>query len=183
MQVVVISLAHRRPERLEAFRQRWAELDLDWPVTLVSATDGANLSRAVAEAACTDSHYRALQVSTGPVLVLEDDVSWTPRARDVLRALQPPARWDQLYLGGRILSPPRPIGDGLREVDLMTHTHAYLIRDPQRAALDLRPHLGGNIEVAYNALTHWRRLALTPFIAGQVAGPSDITGDRTRPLL
>jgi hypothetical protein len=167
MRTVVLTLGSR-PDRLAAFRGRWV------------AGDG------VAVASTLEPHwvsYRALWLGlVADTLVLEDDVTFRAGWQHALAAavMDLPADWDLLYLGGQHVTPPVPVCPGLVRCTMTYRTHAILVRHTS---------VGRMLALTGHATTHWdERLAfamragdvtayaVSPWLAGQAAGRSDISG-------
>jgi hypothetical protein len=191
--VVVINL-DRRPDRLAAFYERLnGRLDaMPYP-----ATDGhedpppAWWKTTPGAWGCYQSHRAvidyALAVEVESILVLEDDATFVPDFADRLAALEPPADCGQLYLGGQHLSRAEPVGPGLVRGRNVNRTHAYAVFG--RPALEtLRDHLRPDpaiwkarhhVDHHYGLLHRERRIAcyaVTPWLCGQAAGTSDVSG-------
>lgn len=207
--------------------ERWAEtLDAAAPhlpvarLTRHSATRGVNLPGYGAvpwfrghsrdrtwagRAGCLLSHRRAIERAAAErrewLLVLEDDVAFTPAFDQTLRALAPlldarPA-WVACYLG--LVDPvapfetlaPLPAGHALRRIGGANTTHAYLLH--RRAFAPLLAALPAEASVwswlaRHRAVDRWYRrhladfgeiLAVSPSLVDQRAGLSDITGRDT----
>lgn len=181
---VVISLA-RRADRLAAFRDRWEQVGLGVPLLVLTATDqathpppDAGWNRYPPGAwGCWDSHIRALRLTCGPVLVLEDDAVFAPRFGVVLTQLTLPATWDVVHLGGQHVVTPTPVVPGLVRPRCVLRTHAYLAHHPRALATQLAAK-PTHVDYAFGSLG-LTRYATDPWIAGQDDSPGDIT--RTRP--
>lgn len=188
--VVLINLK-RRPDRLESFRRQQREMGWHLPDPEVfEAIDGNKVG--VPEHfvsgggawGCARSHCDVLQSSImhddASVLVLEDDVTWTADSWERLdRFLEAvPTDWDQLMLGGQHIKPAETVTDGVQRCRNCQRTHAYAIRG--KAMKDL-------LKLWYKSNRHidhvmgpwqksWKVYAPDPFVFGQAAGKSDISG-------
>lgn len=181
----------RRPDRLEKFRQLQESdgWELPQPVRF-PAVDGSRVGapdyfvHGNGAWGCLRSHVAILEQcvtdSVASVLVLEDDLVWTkavwPRLAEFMAAV--PDSWDQLMLGGQHDRQPEPVAPGVVRVAGAGRTHAYAIRGP--AMRDL-------LRVWYPCQRHcdhvmsgwqrgWKVYAPEPFLFGQNAGQSDISG-------
>jgi GR25 family glycosyltransferase involved in LPS biosynthesis len=137
---------------------------------------------------CMQSHRQVLEHAmmerVGTVLIMEDDVcfagDFAVKAKAFLRNV--PRDWDQLMLGGQFFhdSKREPVADGVLRVTQCERTHCYALRG--KAIQDLYEywhaqttghcdwHMGDWQEKGYNVYSP------VEFIAGQDAGPSDISG-------
>jgi hypothetical protein len=127
---------------------------------------------------------RAITERVGSVLVIEDDVcfvrDFAVKADAFLRNV--PKDWDQLMLGGQFFHDSRrdAVAPGVLRVTQCERTHCYALRG--RAIRELYQywhaqatghcdwHMGDWQEKGYNVY------APESFLAGQDAGPSDISG-------
>lgn len=182
---------NRRTDRLAEFRRLQGVHGWELPEPIrFAAVDG---SRVVAPDyfihgngawGCLRSHVSILEscISDGvaSVLVLEDDLVFTaavwPKLREFMAAV--PAEWDQLMLGGQHDRQPEPVAPGVVRVAGAGRTHAYAIRGP--AMRDL-------LRIWYPCQRHcdhvmsgwqrgWKVYAPEPWLFGQNAGQSDISG-------
>lgn len=190
--VVFINLK-RRTDRLEAFRAR--QISHGWELSepvIFAAIDGNKVGVPSYYTAgggawgCCRSHVRILEdaIADGvnSLLVLEDDVTWKADAWEHLRQFMTrvPSNWDQLMLGGQHQSNPLTVSEGVVKATNCQRTHAYAIRgDAMRDLLKLWygcnthiDHRMGPWQADYNVF------APDPFIFGQSAGRSDISGQR-----
>lgn len=164
----MISLA-RRPDRLAAFRLRWQRAAGDTPVDVIAGVDTPDDP----VGGCRQAHLGALDTSTGPVLVLEDDAVFRGFWLDLPA---PPPGWQLLRLGGRLVTAavPLPAPSAWQPVGAIRHTHAYVARDPAALADRIR-RCGGDVAAAlsFGVGGHYRLRTAT---VGQAAGRSDISG-------
>ena len=140
-------------------------------------------------------------------LVLEDDVCFVPQAADLLAEFMAavPADWGQIYLGGQHLhKAPTLVAPGVVRPHNINRTHAFAARKPHFArilqhilhypdymkpkftdaglAIKLesnRWHVDHQLGRAHEA-GHWPVYCPEWWIAGQEAGPSNISG-KTNP--
>lgn len=191
--VVVISLA-RRPDRLAAFYER---LDGRLDALPYPAVDGqtdpppAWWKTTPGAWGCYQSHRAvidyALAIEVESLLVFEDDATFVPDFADRLAALEVPADCGQLYLGGQHLSRAEPGPPGLVRGRNVNRTHAYAVFG--REALEtLRDHLRPDpalwkarhhVDHHFGILHRERRIAcyaVSPWLCGQCAGTSDVSG-------
>lgn len=201
--VVVISLA-RRPDRLEAFLDRFSKA---WPGQMVEiepAVDGelevipAWWKQSPGAWGCYRSHEKILAdaelAGLGSVLIFEDDATFcdgfVDRLGELLDAV--PDDWAQLYLGGQHLRGPRSCGRrGVVRGVNVNRTHAYAIRGTDRISeawswLQPGDHWGNGGRLARHHVDHhWGRLqargswpvyAPREWLCGQAAGLSDVRG-------
>jgi hypothetical protein len=120
------------------------------------------------------------QVSS--VLILEDDVVFTPRMRsagEILGGL--PENWDSLYLGGnhnshKGVSPPKKVSDGLCKIHHTFSTHAVGFKgDFIQKVLDRIRRVDSPLDVAYTDLQKIHNFyCFYPALAVQRSGYSDI---------
>ncbi len=198
--VVVISLA-RRPDRLAAFIGR---AEAAWPgqrIEVCPAVDGQAEQRPAWWKAtpgawgCYRSHAavidEALAAGVERLLVFEDDATFVSDFAERLAAIVIPGTCQQLYLGGQHLSRPEPAYEGLVVGRNVNRTHAYAVFG--RPALEtLRDHLRPDpalwrarhhIDHHYGILHQSRRIAVyavSPWLCGQAAGTSDVSGRPVR---
>lgn len=197
--VVVISL-ERRPDRLAGFWERLPP-DVPFPRPVVFAGIDGQAERPPAwwktsagAWGCLRSHQlviaSALADGVDRLLVLEDDCAFAPDFSARLSSVGVPADCDQLYLGGEHLKPPAPAGPGLVRGVNINRTHAYaVIGRPalQLVARQLEPgphwparhHVDHIYGAAHKAGTI-AAYAIKPWICGQAAGLSDISGRTCR---
>lgn len=153
MQAVVITL-ERTPERLAAFLADWS-LDIPLSVHLGSEAGGPKLG-------CYQSHIEVLSSYSGPLLVLEDDAVFASGAAEAIATA--PTDYDLVYVGGEHIR------------GIIRRTHGYIAPDPGKIAAMLgKPY--GHVDYALAALDVTRH-ALDPFVVGQRAGVSSISGLR-----
>jgi hypothetical protein len=190
----VINL-RRRPERREQVRQKLAEAA--WPFAdpeFFDAVDGQMVSvpsqwqHGGGAWGCMQSHRqileRALMDRLGTVLVMEDDICFVKGFADKASAFlqRVPKDWDQIMFGGQFFddSQRETVAEGVLRVTQCERTHCYALRG--RAIADLYQywhsqttghcdwHMGDWQERGYKVY------APQAFLAGQDAGPSDISG-------
>jgi hypothetical protein len=184
----------RRPDRLAAFRDRQKTAGWRLPEpTVVHAIDGDKVGvpdfwvSGGGALGCRQSHIAVLQSAimqdVGTLLVLEDDLEWTPetwpRLEAFLKAV--PDDWEQLMLGGQhIGGNPAPVYPGVVRCKNCQRTHAYAVRGPAMKAL-LKLWYGCNRHIDH-VMGPWQAdrkvYAPDPFLFGQAAGRSDISGVR-----
>jgi hypothetical protein len=148
---------------------------------------------------CLQSHRRVLEdalherddygCTLKSILVLEDDVVFAPdtatRLDDIASEL--PAQWGQLYLGGQHRGGRSPITTNLCVGSRVNRTHAYAVHrdcyakmyhhishapDYMGAAVK---HVDHQLELAHTR-KDWLVLCANPWVAGQAAGSSNISG-------
>ena len=196
---VVINLA-RRPERLAAFRERFAR----WPdpIERIDAVDSQNVTppewydlgpRGANAWACRCSHIAALDLAMARgwnhLLIFEDDAiprhAIDPYQTTSLLMTSAPPGWDILYAGGQHLRPPvREIGCPLLRCRNVNRTHAYIVAGSalekvHAFLLDLenwKQHPKAHIDHYYGTICErWRVYAPPLWIFGQAGGRSDIS--------
>jgi hypothetical protein len=191
--VVVISLA-RRPDRLAGF---YARLAGRFDACPYPATDGqedrppAWWKTTPGAWGCYQSHRAvidyALAIDIESILIFEDDATFVPDFTERLAGLEVPADCQMLYLGGQHLTRAEPGPPGLVRGRNVNRTHAYAVFG--RPALELlRDHLRPDpalwtarhhIDHHYGLLHRRRRIAVyavSPWLCGQAAGVSDVSG-------
>jgi hypothetical protein len=170
--VLAINL-DRRADRWQALLARWVQATGGVPITRIPGVD----TPASPAAGCWQAHLHALDAAagSGPVLVLEDDAVFTPDFS--IELPEPPAGWALLRLGGHLRAGVAVPGSPWTLVRRITHTHAYVARDPAliaaRIAADARRDVGLALQSGFPG--HWR---LSPATVGQAAGRSDVTPGR-----
>jgi len=183
----------RRPDRLAQFaatRER-AGWELPEPIRF-PAVDGAKTGcpdyfiHGNGAWGCLRSHTAVLDQcvsdDVSSVLVLEDDLVWTPDTWARLKAFMAavPADWDQLMLGGQHDRAPESVAPGVVRVAGCGRTHAYAIRGPAMRDL-LRLWYTSQRHIDH-VMSGWHRnrkvYAPDPFVFGQNEGQSDISGNR-----
>ena len=203
--VYIINLPYK-PERRERLSAHLAELDLfpaerikwvralsgDWspPPAWWETGNGAW--------GCLMSHlhvvHDAIMDGLEDYLVLEDDVVFHPRAKQMLAQFfaEVPDDWDQIYLGGQHLLAPETVARRpfvLRGVNI-NRTHAFLLRRKAFAAFQQhilhapdyigRPgvHIDHQLGKAHE-LRLWKVYTPAWWLCGQEAGSSNISGRTT----
>lgn len=181
----------RRQDRLAEFRQ--LQQDNGWNLPepiLFEAIDGnavgvpTYFQQGGGAWGCCLSHREILQrvVMDGvSALILEDDLVWKPDAWERLQTFvkSVPNDWDQLMIGGQHMEAAKEIASGVVQCARTERTHAYAIRG--RAAQSL-------LNLWFTCSVHidwvmgpwqksWKVYAPDPFIFGQNAGRSDISGN------
>lgn len=144
---------------------------------------------------CLMSHlhtvHDAIMDDLDDFLVLEDDVVFHPRAKEMLTRLlaEVPDDWDQIYLGGQHLAIPQTVPGSpfvLRGLNV-NRTHAFLLR--RRAFAKYQQHIlhapdyiakpGSHIDhqlgIAHE-LRLWNVYCPAWWLCGQEAGSSNISG-------
>jgi hypothetical protein len=173
--IFVISRIDRH-HRLVAFRRRWAR-------TLLASRVVEEYLAPIAEdpvAGCLASHLAVLHQCHQPTLILEDDACFAPAFP--YHAI-PPTNWDVLWLGGKHLSPPRPVVTGYGEVSVawvrpveLLRTHAYVARDPAALAATFVATNPPRMD-PYLARLPLNQYCAEPQTVGQVAGDSDTSDE------
>lgn len=134
---------------------------------------------------CLRSHVtcleRAIMDDVSSILMMEDDVTWHSDAWEKLDKFMKvvPEDWDQLMLGGQhIGSQGLPVADGVVRCQNTQRTHAYAIRGKAlKSLLNLWYTCGVHIDWKMGEWQkNWKCYAPDPFIFGQAAGKSDISG-------
>lgn len=182
----VINLA-KRPERLDAFRKQAVHLDLD-----VKALRG-KYDPACPASGCMVSHVTLLTFAAqmvGATAIFEDDALFIPGFRGKLGKFVDhlPSDWEVLWLGGKHRRVPRPIAEGVVAPTRAHRSQAYVVRDGDVAArllanarshLDDRRHFD-HVTAEFMLNEQMHVFAPSPWLVGQAAGPSDITGGTAR---
>lgn len=177
---VVISLA-RRPDRLEGFLKRWADLGLDLDLEVFEAIDGNQRPipdywvESSGAYGCYLSHMAVLHATSEPVLILEDDAVFASDTRAAL-SQEPTDDWDLFYLGGRLDAfTPQYTRPGIYSYKAISKTHAYIARNPSALVSLLEERLceGQHIDWILRD-ERLKKVAAQPFVVGQDAGKSDI---------
>ncbi len=187
--VVLISLPQRE-DRRQAF---WEAFPPDWPLPepqLVEAYDGRALTPPPAwrgglpAYGCAMSHIHALQEAitddVQSLMVLEDDAVFVPHFTEGLERVadEVPYDWRVLLLGGQHRRKPQRVTPTLVRCTQASRTHAYVVRKDAIAGL-LRTWTRARsiIDQSWWAFQHVvPTYAPWPFLVGQAAGRSDITG-------
>lgn len=166
MGIAVLTL-ESRPDRLAAFMQRW---DTSYDISTV-----------VTQKPHWESYRGIWQSLIEDTLVLEDDAIFRPAWREILDATVAnlPDDWDLLYLGGEHLFRPIDMGNGLAKCKFTFRTHAIYVRQASVERM---------LALTWPAMQHWdmrlayamksdgvHAYAMSPWVAGQAAGISDIS--------
>jgi GR25 family glycosyltransferase involved in LPS biosynthesis len=190
--VVVLSLA-RRPDRLESF---WKGFPARWPFPrpdVVAAVDGLTVflpppwrGSGAGAHGCWLTHLKVLRQAYADgveeLLVLEDDATFLPRfahrAAQFCREL--PVDWRMVMLGGQHVQPAVERSRHVVRCRDTQRTHAYVIR---RSAMPcLLAIWGGATGHLDFYLPRFQERMITyaprPFLVGQAAGSSEVTGHR-----
>lgn len=194
--IVVVNLK-RKPERLATFRANFEEFG--WPFQepeRFDAIDGAAVptpylwEQGGGAWGCMQSHRqileRAIMDGVKSLLVFEDDAFMKSDSIERLYKFldDVPDDWDQLMLGGQNIGTPKKVKDGVVKVTNCQRTHAYAIRGQFLRDLYAQwcsPNSRVHCDWIMGPLQSLRNVyAPEPFIFGQEAGPSDISG-RTNP--
>lgn len=136
---------------------------------------------------CRQSHLRVLEDAmldgVETLLVLEDDVRFTPNFEEKLRTFltRVPANWEGLMLGGQDHSPgPMDIGiEGIARSRNTQRTHAYVVRGlkPMQALYRLWQKCDRHIDHWFD---QWQSQHIVyqpqPWLCGQDETGSDISG-------
>lgn len=183
--VVVISL----PGRTDRLQRFFADLPDKWPFPEPRVVDGVEAQRPpywrVSSGAygCMLAHTRVIETAfregVKNLLVLEDDAMFVPdfakRWRAMMLALPP--QWSMLMLGGQHKEEPTPMGRLVR-CHHTRRTHAYVIRD-RAMPFVARTWRGATSHIDHLAPVIQSQAwvyAPSPFLVGQRAGASDISG-------
>lgn len=194
--VVLINLK-RRNDRIEAFRLRQASHGWELPEpTIFRAIEGnavgvpAWYQAGGGAYGCMRSHQsvieQAIMDDIETLLVLEDDVTWRAvddesawgRFRKFMEDV--PADWEVLMLGGQHQRHPISVKPGVAKCTDCQRTHAYAIRRSAMKDL-LRLWHSCNTHIDHRMgpwLSTRKAYAPDPFLFGQSAGQSDISGKR-----
>lgn len=193
-----------RPDRLADFNRRLEEAGLTG-VTRYRAIEGDKCPHPAWWRAgngawgCMMSHARlcqdALLDGLSSYLVFEDDVVFTPDFAERLTWIMNRligVEWDQLYLGGQHLhveaGPPWPFRKEIVRCRNVNRTHAFAVNARfmvkfQQHVLHAPDYIGAAFDMHIDhqlGLLHERRedriLAANPWLCGQAAGSSNITG-------
>ncbi len=206
--IYVISLDHREDRRIR-LAEEMRHLGLAEPseLTWIRAVSGEQcwapgfFGAGAGAWGCLQSHLRVLQdaIMDGKesILVLEDDVTFHPRAAAMLDLFfkQVPQDWDQLFLGGEHFEPPEQIKfrPFIFRATCVHRTHAYALR---RKALPLvyqhaanypdyirggEWHVDHQLGAAHKS-GMWATYTPSWWIAGQKGGESNIAERRNPDL-
>lgn len=147
---------------------------------------------------CLMSHTRVVQDAWQGqyknVLILEDDVLWTPDAANKLNNIMPslPQVWGQLYLGGQHRREPEPVSEHWMIGRSINRTHAYALNRstmplflrhiwhaPDYIKARENRHIDHQLEAAHRR-GDWNTLTPRYWLAGQGENTSSISGKRLR---
>ncbi|HEY1687025.1 MAG TPA: hypothetical protein VGG19_19855 [Tepidisphaeraceae bacterium] len=187
--VVVVNL-DRRPERMERF---WQLLG-DWPFRRperFAAIDGAvagvpaGWERGAGAWGCMLSHRQVIRTAIddglSSVLLLEDDAfpvdNFARQSAEFLQNL--PDDWDCIMWGGEHILPPHSVAPGIVQCVSTNRTHAFAIRGRMMKTLLEFWEATRNDHcdlILASLMRHFKAYAPEPFLIGQDAGYSDITG-------
>jgi hypothetical protein len=191
--VVVINLA-RRSERLARFKR----LFVDWPFKTprrFEAIDGlrmklpAGKNRGAGAWGCMLSHQavlaRAIAEKVGSLFVLEDDAYPVPdfAARAANFLARAPGDWDCLMFGAEHLAIPIAVAPGIVRCMGANRTHGFAVRGSMMPILLAfwKHYQAEHCDIVLASLMrHFKVYAPDPFLIGQDAGHSDITGREER---
>jgi GR25 family glycosyltransferase involved in LPS biosynthesis len=134
---------------------------------------------------CLRSHCAILEEATmdnlTSILVLEDDVCFVPdfesKLTQFLSAV--PKDWSMLMIGGQDHQSPQPVSEGVGRSVNTQRTHAYAIRGgaAMRDLYRLWNRCPTHIDHWLPRFqANWPTYQPVPFLCGQDAGPSDISG-------
>jgi Glycosyltransferase family 25 (LPS biosynthesis protein) len=189
--VVVVNLS-RRPQRLSRFNQNFQNWPFKTPQRF-EAIDGlsvpipADWKHGPGAWGCMLSHRAvlsaAIQDNVSTLFVLEDDALPAPdfsaRAADFLNRV--PQDWDCLMFGAEHMRPPTPVSPGIVRCVASNRTHAFALRgNMMPILLGFWNHFNtDHCDIVLSSLMrHFKAYAPDPFLIGQDAGISDITGRR-----
>jgi GR25 family glycosyltransferase involved in LPS biosynthesis len=178
----------RRPERWQAMRRKFAELEIA-TVERLSATDARSTKvpehlahLRPQDYACTMSHLAAVQrartAGVSEVLIFEDDAlfdpDFRPRFAEFIRQL--PDDWHMLFLGAYHLSEPVPVSPCIVRARQALTSHAYAVRaslfDEFIAVNENPPAIVDRNNTLLQA--RFNCYCFQPNLVGQEAGYSDI---------
>ncbi|WP_152097269.1 glycosyltransferase family 25 protein [Lacipirellula parvula] len=197
--VVCINL-DRRPDRWKEFIDQLSAIE--WPFADVQrfrAIDGDRVGSpdwvqcGNGAWGCFMSHLRILEEAlldgVTSLLILEDDLCFAPdfrqRAMEFLGRV--PSNWDGLLLGGQHLMRPHYVSDGVVRVLNGNRTHAHALQGRYiRAAYQHLCNFAEHLLAPSHHVDHrlgtlhlrgdYNIYAPNPWLVGQAAGSSDITG-------
>ncbi len=191
--VVFLNLARRR-ERLARFTQSFGDWPFKTPVRF-EAIDGAQIqipdywNKSPGAWGCMLSHRAVLRNAivdgVSSLFVLEDDACPVPdfaaHAADFLANV--PDDWDCLMFGAEHLATPVPVSDGVVRCMGSNRTHAFALRGRIMPTLLEYWHRYKTDHcdiVLASLMRYFKVYAPDPFLIGQDAGPSDVTGHDER---
>lgn len=203
--VYIINCQHR-PDRKEQLTRHLNELGLvdwsgvEWVRAIVGDFTGHPACWGAGRGAwgCLRSHCRIMEdamhdrandTSKYPsILILEDDVVFckdaAARLEDIF--LELPKDWGQLYLGGQHRGKNAPFSKHMVVGGSVNRTHAYAVhrnwypRVYQHINhwwdyINTTKHIDHQLELAHQR-KDWLVLCASPWIAGQAAGSSNVSG-------
>jgi GR25 family glycosyltransferase involved in LPS biosynthesis len=191
--VVVINLA-KRSERLA----RFSRLFEGWPFKppqRFEAVDGMQLklpackNRGPGAWGCMLSHQTVLASAiadkVSSLFILEDDARPVPdfAARATEFLAKAPSDWDCLMFGGEHLMPPLAVSPGIVRCAGANRTHAYALRGSIMPILFAfwKHYKAEHCDIVLACLMRYFKVyAPNPFLIGQDAGHSDISGHEER---
>ncbi|MGJ8726227.1 MAG: glycosyltransferase family 25 protein [Roseibacillus sp.] len=197
--IAVISLPEREDRRSRLVKNLTAhQLATPDDLTWVEGVDGRKSpppswwTQGPGAWGCRFSHLNVIQQAhqdkLDSVLILEDDVTFHPRASEWLDTLMPvlPDDWGQFFLGGEFLNKPKPANTPLLlKSNGIGRTHAYAVRGTLFEKLielikddsEYRKNPGWHVDHQYSVHQKngdWSAYAPTWWLAGQEEGESSI---------
>lgn len=160
------------PNRLAGFMVEWERAAIpNLPLTV--ATDHLDVDPV---RGCWSAHVAALVASTGPTLLLEDDVIFHP---DFTHEIDYPDDWEIMYFGGYFPRRP-PDAAPVHQVWRSGMTHGYAVKDPQHVAELLGPYKKGRNVGAMLCRLKVMKYAVNPNTIGQGGGRESTINGRIR---
>jgi hypothetical protein len=187
--VVVINLA-RRSERLARFNQLFESWPFKSPQRF-DAIDGSQIEvpeywkNGPGAWGCMLSHRailaRAIEDRISTLFVLEDDAYPIPGFAGFAAGFlaKVPDDWDCLMFGAEHINPPEIVGPGIIRCMGSNRTHAFALRGRMIPILlaYLEHHTTEHCDIVLASLMPYMNVyAPNPFLIGQDAGESDVTG-------